>query len=195
RSVAAADVAPAGAQGRLRRRSRRLRDRRAALSARGRLRARRRLVRAAKGRGRSRAGPGSRAATGRRDDSGESRVAGVFASGDVAAALGAADRVVAVRFHQGRQTHVPLEPRGCLASWLPGDETLNFWHSTQIPHPMRSALAARLGISESAVRVITPDVGGGFGQKIPLYREELATAAASRLLGRPVRWIETRREN
>src|SRR5258705_5982242 len=121
--------------------------------------------------------------------------AGVFASGDVATALGAADRVVAVRFHQGRQTHVPLEPRGCLASWLPGDETLTFWHSTQIPHPMRSALAARLGISESAVRVITPDVGGGVGEKIPLYREELTTAVASRLLGRPVRWIETRREN
>jgi aerobic carbon-monoxide dehydrogenase large subunit len=120
---------------------------------------------------------------------------GVFAHGDVAAALGVADRVVAVRFHQGRQTHVPLEPRGCLASWQPGDETLTFWHSTQIPHPMRSALAARLGIAESAVRVITPDVGGGFGQKIPLYREELATAAASRQLGRPVRWIETRREN
>jgi carbon-monoxide dehydrogenase large subunit len=120
---------------------------------------------------------------------------GVFAHGDAAAALGSADRVVAVRFHQGRQTHVPLEPRGCLASWQPGDETLTFWHSTQIPHPMRSALAARLGIPESAVRVITPDVGGGFGQKIPLYREELTTAAASRLLGRPVRWIETRREN
>ncbi|HZO40220.1 MAG TPA: xanthine dehydrogenase family protein molybdopterin-binding subunit [Methylomirabilota bacterium] len=121
--------------------------------------------------------------------------AGVFAGGDVAAALGAADRVVTLRFHQGRQTHVPLEPRGCLASWLPGDETLTFWHSTQIPHPIRSALAARLGVAESAVRVITPDVGGGFGQKIPLYREELATAAASRLLGRPVRWLETRREN
>jgi len=120
---------------------------------------------------------------------------GVFARGDVGAALGTASRVVSARFHQGRQTHVPLEPRGCLASWLPGDETLTFWHSTQIPHPMRSALAARLGIPESAVRVITPDVGGGFGQKIPLYREELATAAASRLLGRPVRWIETRREN
>ncbi len=120
---------------------------------------------------------------------------GVFAHGDVAAALRAADRTVAVRFHQGRQTHAPMEPRGCLASWLPGDETLTFWHSTQIPHPMRSALAARLGVAESAVRVITPDVGGGFGQKIPLYREELTTAAASRLLGRPVRWIETRREN
>src|SRR2546426_2491958 len=121
--------------------------------------------------------------------------AGVFAHGNVQAALSAADRVVEARFHQGRQTHAPMEPRGCLASWLPGDETLTFWHSTQIPHPMRSALAARLGIVESAVRVITPDVGGGFGQKIPLYREELATAAASRLLGRPVRWIETRREN
>ena len=120
---------------------------------------------------------------------------GVFAHGEVEAALRAADRVVEARFHQGRQTHAPMEPRGCLASWLPGDETLTFWHSTQIPHPMRSALAARLGIAESAVRVITPDVGGGFGQKIPLYREELTTAAASRLLGRPVRWIETRREN
>jgi carbon-monoxide dehydrogenase large subunit len=120
---------------------------------------------------------------------------GVFAHGDVEAVLGAADGVIAARFHQGRQTHAPLEPRGCLASWLPGDDTLTFWHSTQIPHPMRSALAARLGIPESAVRVIAPDVGGGFGQKIPLYREELATAAASRLLGRPVRWIETRREN
>jgi carbon-monoxide dehydrogenase large subunit len=121
--------------------------------------------------------------------------AGVFAHGDVEAALRAADRVVVVRFHQGRQTHAPMEPRGCVASWLPGDETLTFWHSTQIPHPMRSALAARLRIPESAVRVITPDVGGGFGQKIPLYREELTTAAASRLLGRPVRWIENRREN
>jgi carbon-monoxide dehydrogenase large subunit len=120
---------------------------------------------------------------------------GVFAHGDVDAALGAADRIVTARFHQGRQTHAPMEPRGCLASWLPGDETLTFWHSTQIPHPMRSALAARLGLSESAVRVITPDVGGAFGQKIPLYREELATAALSRLLERPVRWIESRREN
>jgi carbon-monoxide dehydrogenase large subunit len=120
---------------------------------------------------------------------------GVFAHGDIDAALRAADRVVQARFHQGRQTHAPLEARGCLASWSPGDETLTFWHSTQIPHPIRSALAARLGVPESAVRVITPDVGGGFGQKIPLYREELTTAAASRILGRPVRWIETRREN
>src|SRR4030095_11495782 len=77
---------------------------------------------------------------------------GVFAHGDVTAALGAADRIVTVRFHQGRQPHVPVEARGVLGSWQPGDETLTFWHSTQIPHPMRSALAARLGIAESAVR-------------------------------------------
>lgn len=120
---------------------------------------------------------------------------GVFAHGDVDAARAKADRVVTARFHQGRQTHAPVETRGCLASWLPGEDTLTFWHSTQIPHPIRTSLAARLGIPESDVRVITPDVGGGFGQKIPLYREELATAAASKLLGRPVRWIETRREN
>ena len=120
---------------------------------------------------------------------------GVFVHGDVDATFAAADRVVTVRFHQGRQTHAPLETRGCLAHWVLGDDTLTFWHSTQIPHPVRSTLAARLGIPESTVRVITPDVGGGFGQKIPLYREELVTAAASRLLGRPVRWIETRREN
>jgi len=106
---------------------------------------------------------------------------GLFAHGDVEGALGRADRVIDVRFHQGRQTHAPLEPRGCQACWEPGDETLTFWHSTQIPHPIRSALAARLGLSESAVRVITPDVGGGFGQKIPLYREELVTAAAARV--------------
>ena len=95
---------------------------------------------------------------------------GVFAHGDVEAALHAAEQVVHARFHQGRQTHAPMEPRGCLASWQAGDEMLTFWHSTQIPHPMRSALATRMGIPESSVRVITPDVGGGFGQKIPLPR-------------------------
>ena len=67
--------------------------------------------------------------------------AGVFAHGDVESALRAADRLVEARFHQGRQTHAPLEPRGCLASWLPGDETLTFWHSTQVKYfPERKLL-------------------------------------------------------
>lgn len=120
---------------------------------------------------------------------------GVFPHGDVEAAFARADRVVEASFSQHRQTHAPLETRGCVANWTPGDDTITLWSSTQIPHPLRTQLAARLGIPESKARVITPDVGGGFGQKIPLYREELAVAAASRLLGRPIKWIEDRREN
>src|SRR5258705_7084544 len=84
---------------------------------------------------------------------------GVFAHGDVTAPLGPAHRVVAARLHQGRQTHVPLEPRGCLASWQPGEETLTFWPSTPIPHPMPSALPARLGLAPRPGRVTPP--GGG----------------------------------
>jgi carbon-monoxide dehydrogenase large subunit len=120
---------------------------------------------------------------------------GVFPHGDAEAAFAGADEIVEARFSQHRQTHAPLETRGCVASWSAGDETIALWSSTQIPHPIRTALAARLGIPESKARVISPDVGGGFGQKIPLFREELTVAAASRLLGRPVAWIEDRREN
>src|SRR2546427_342165 len=110
---------------------------------------------------------------------------GVFAHGDVAAALGAADQVVAARFHQGRQTHVPLEPRGCLASWQPGEETLTFWHSTQIPHPMRSALAARLGIAESAVRVIGMMVPGAY--RLRDYRYAITAVLTNKCPAGPYR--------
>ncbi len=120
---------------------------------------------------------------------------GTYSYGDLDGAFGRADRVVEATFAQHRQTHAPLEPRGSLASWSPGDEIMTLWSSTQIPHPLRTQLAARLRIPESKARVITADVGGGFGQKIPLFREELTVAAASRLLGRPVAWMEDRREN
>lgn len=110
-------------------------------------------------------------------------------------AFAEADEVVTATFEQHRQTHLPLEPRGCVAEWNAGDESLTLWNGTQVPHPMRTALAARLGLPEGKVRVISPDVGGGFGQKIPLYREELAVCVAAKLLNRPVRWIEDRREN
>jgi len=112
-----------------------------------------------------------------------------------AAAFTAADAVVEASFDQHRQTHAPLETRGCVARWDVGDRSLTLWCGTQVPHPLRSALAARLGLPEGTVRVISADVGGGFGQKIPLYREELAVCVATRLLGRPVKWIEERREN
>ncbi|RQU38954.1 xanthine dehydrogenase family protein molybdopterin-binding subunit [Burkholderia cenocepacia] len=104
-------------------------------------------------------------------------------------------RVVEARFSQQRQTHVPIETRGCAAVWDAGRSHLTFHAGTQVPHPLRTHLASRLNLSESQVTVISPDVGGSFGQKIALYREELAVAALARNLNRPVRWREDRLEN
>ena len=118
-----------------------------------------------------------------------------FAAGDVDAAFAAAHRVVEARFSQHRQTHMPLEPRGCIATWDRGRRHLTIQAGAQAPHPLRSALASRLRLSESQVTVVSEDVGGGFGQKIALLREELACAALAIELGRPVRWREERGEN
>ena len=115
--------------------------------------------------------------------------------GDVAGAMAGAHRVIESTFSQHRQTHLPIETRGCIADWDVGRQHLNFQVGTQVPHPYRTTLAARLRLSESQVSVVSPDVGGGFGQKIALYREELTVAAVSMQLGRPVRWREDRMEN
>ena len=90
---------------------------------------------------------------------------------------------------------LPMEPRGCCAIWDEGRQHLTMHVGTQVPHPYRTQLAARLGLTESQVTVICPDIGGGFGQKITLYREELTVAALARALRRPVRWREERGEN
>lgn len=118
-----------------------------------------------------------------------------FSTGDPERCFAAAAHVVESRFSQHRQTHAPMEPRGCCAIWDAGREHLTMHVGNQAPHPYRTALAARLGISESQVTVICPDIGGAFGQKIALYREELAVAAMARALGQPVRWREERGEN
>jgi len=115
--------------------------------------------------------------------------------GDVAAQMRQAHRVVESEFSQQRQTHLPIETRGCIAVWDEGRQHLTFHVGIQVPHPYRTTLAARLRLAESQVTVISPDVGGGFGQKIALYREELAVAAIARHLKRPVRWREDRLEN
>lgn len=117
------------------------------------------------------------------------------AFGDVDGAMRAAHRIVESRFSQHRQTHVPIETRGCIAVWDEGREHLTFHVGNQVPHPYRTMLAGRLRLSESQLSVVSPDVGGGFGQKITLYREELAVAAIARELKRPVRWREDRMEN
>ena len=118
-----------------------------------------------------------------------------YATPGLEAAFATAPRIVTARFAQHRQTHAPMEPRGCLAVWDAGREHLTMTVGTQAPHPYRTALAARLGLSEAQVTIRSPDMGGGFGQKIVLLREDLACAAASRLLARPVRWRESRSEN
>ena len=118
-----------------------------------------------------------------------------FEKGDVSGRMRAAHAIVETFFSQHRQTHLPIETRGCLAIWDGGREHLTFHIGNQVPHPLRTQLAGRLRLSESQVTVVCPDVGGGFGQKIALYREELTVAALARHLRRPVRWREDRMEN
>ncbi len=118
-----------------------------------------------------------------------------FSAGDPHRHFAEAHRVVLAQFHQHRQTHAPLEPRGCCAVWDAGRQHLTMHVGNQAPHPYRTALAARLGLEEHQITVLCPDIGGAFGQKISLNREELACAALARKLCRPVRWREERGEN
>jgi aerobic carbon-monoxide dehydrogenase large subunit len=109
-------------------------------------------------------------------------------------AIDAADVVVTRRYYQPRLIPNAIEPRGVLAQVGPtGDVTL--WSATQTPHIQRFALQLVLGIPESKIRVIAPDVGGGFGSKIQVYGEGPIAIAISRRLGRPVKWTEERAEN
>ena len=115
--------------------------------------------------------------------------------GDTAAGFRSADRVLSVRMHHPRIIPMPIEPRGCVASWQAGDESLTLWTSTQIPHLIRMLLPALIGVPEHRIRVVAPEVGGGFGAKLNLYPEELVLCHLTRRFGVPVKWIESRREN
>src|SRR6202022_4630160 len=84
---------------------------------------------------------------------------------------------------------------GCVADYTPFENRLTLWSSTQVPHFIRLFVGGALGLQESQMRVIAPDVGGAFGSKIRPYVEEYLTAAASKLCGRPVKWNEERSEN
>ncbi|HEY7064585.1 MAG TPA: xanthine dehydrogenase family protein molybdopterin-binding subunit [Chloroflexota bacterium] len=118
-----------------------------------------------------------------------------FANGDVDAALARADLVVRERFEAQRYSGVPLEGRGCLAEFDAGTGRLTVWSSTQWPHALRTVLADLLDLPESRVRVVAPDVGGGFGNKQHVFREELAVCLLALTLRQPVQWIEDRQEN
>jgi aerobic carbon-monoxide dehydrogenase large subunit len=117
-----------------------------------------------------------------------------YTYGEVEEAFARAPVLVHGTFHHQRLAGSPLEGRGIAVDWPSGDR-LTVWASTQVPHVLRTGLARFLGLAESSVRVIVPDVGGGFGPKMNLYPEDLAACAVARLLGRPVKWSEDRREN
>jgi aerobic carbon-monoxide dehydrogenase large subunit len=118
------------------------------------------------------------------------------AKGDYAAVRGAAHRVIARRFHYDRGASAAIENRGVVAQWDARTEELTIWDTTQAPIPIRNGLAAMLGLGEAQVRVIAPFIGGGFGPKIMMYYpEEVLVPWAAMQLGRPVKWIEDRREN
>ena len=107
---------------------------------------------------------------------------------------GAAHRITAT-FEQHRHTNVPMETRGVVASWDRYAQQLTVHMSSQNPHEVRRRCAQILGLDETQVRAVQQDVGGGFGQKMFMMREEVAIVIVAHLLGRPVKWIEDRREN
>jgi carbon-monoxide dehydrogenase large subunit len=118
------------------------------------------------------------------------------ANGDWEAAARRAHRIITRRFLYDRGASAALENRGVVAQWDARAEELTVWDTTQAPIPIRNGLAARLGLRESQVRVIAPFIGGGFGPKIMMYYpEEVLIPWAALRLGRPVKWIEDRREN
>ena len=106
-----------------------------------------------------------------------------------------ADHVLRERFRINRVAGVAMEPRGCLAVYEKADDAVTLWTGTQVPHILRVGIARYLGWSESQVRVVAPEVGGGFGPKMYLYPEELLAVALARQFRSPVKWIEDRLED
>jgi carbon-monoxide dehydrogenase large subunit len=113
--------------------------------------------------------------------------------GDIDAALAEADVTITKRFVNHRTSGAPIEPRCSIAE--PRGEGMTFYSTTQIPHIARFILGLVLGIPEDKLRVVAPDVGGGFGAKLQVYGEEALVLALAKRLGRPVKWTETRSEH
>jgi carbon-monoxide dehydrogenase large subunit len=115
--------------------------------------------------------------------------------GDIDAAFRDAEVVVKQRITSQRLIPTALETRGVLADWRAGEKSLTLYSSTQIPHLMRTMVAGILGMPENKLRVITPEVGGGFGSKLNVYAEEALMAFIAMKINKPVKWVESRREN
>lgn len=130
------------------------------------------------------------------DDAGTNRIAErAFARGDADAAMAQAAIRVGGRFRFHRKTPVPIENRAYLADYDEGKRALTLYSSTQVPGIIRDALVDALDIPGHRLRVVAPDVGGGFGSKASLYPEELLVCILSRKLGCPIKWLADRRED
>jgi carbon-monoxide dehydrogenase large subunit len=115
--------------------------------------------------------------------------------GDVDAAFARAPRRASVHLKQHRGGAHSIEGRGAIASYDVNEDRLTLWSSTQLAHEVRAFLMKLLGLDENQLRVVAPDVGGGFGAKFVMYPEEVTLATSCLLLRRPIKWIEDRREH
>jgi carbon-monoxide dehydrogenase large subunit len=110
-------------------------------------------------------------------------------------AFAEADVIVSLDTHYPRCHPAPLETCGCVADVNPATGQATIWMTSQAPHAIRTVFALVAGLPEEKIRIISPDIGGGFGNKVPVYPGYVVATAASLLLGRPVKWIEDRTEN
>ncbi len=115
--------------------------------------------------------------------------------GDIAAAFARAPHRARVSLKQHRGGAHSIEGRGAVAVYDVNEDRLTLWSSTQLAHEVRAFLMRLLRLDENQIRVVAPDVGGGFGAKFVMYPEEVALSAASLRLRRPIKWIEDRREH
>ena len=115
--------------------------------------------------------------------------------GDPRAALASSEHRLTCRVHVPRLSGNPLETRAVLADWDRSREQLTVWSSTQVPYMVRTRISEQLHLPEEDVRVVAPDVGGGFGPKVNVYPEEVIVPHLARMLGRPVRFVEDRLEH
>ena len=118
-----------------------------------------------------------------------------FSAGDPDTAFAEADVTISQRIVNQRVAPVPIEPRSMVANWDAGMQQLTIYSATQIPHLLRTQLAVMLGVPENKLRVVAPEVGGGFGAKLNVYAEEAVVAWVAMQLERPVKYIETRSES
>ncbi|MGH9650443.1 MAG: xanthine dehydrogenase family protein molybdopterin-binding subunit, partial [Terriglobales bacterium] len=118
-----------------------------------------------------------------------------FKNGDVEGAFQRADVIVKERLLNQRLAPIAMEGRSVMAEYKPGENVMTLWSATQIPHLLKTQVSVMLGVPETSMRVIAPEVGGGFGSKLNVYGEEGLVPYLAMRLGRPIKWVETRREN